>query len=170
MDSDYHSSRAKPQIYSPSRPCMRRCTCFEDCSRRRCYRPDRNDPLQLGKRPRQSTSHRLVSSHLKEMLRIARVQVSSLFCKGTPNCYLVYPIPIPHVWCNSALGQKRTSLWQQLVWKTLHIARYCRLDGGEIAPGRAWLGRYYLGPNNQEGRDHDENNGQPLAHGSLNPP
>src|SRR5262244_4598603 len=36
----------------------------------------------------------------------------------------------------SAKGQKRTSLWQQLVRKTLHAAGRRYLDGCEIAPGR----------------------------------
>ena len=64
----------------------------------------------------------------------------------------------------SAMGQKRTSLWQQLVRKTLHAAGRRYLDGCEIAPGRAWLGRDHLDPNNEDGRDHDKGNGQRLAH------
>jgi len=64
----------------------------------------------------------------------------------------------------SAMGQKRTSLGQQLVRKTLHAAGRGCLDGGEIAPGRAWLGRDHLDPNNEDGRDRDEDNGQRLAH------
>src|SRR5262249_49842454 len=59
--------------------------------------------------------------------------------------------------------------WQQLVRKTLHAAGHRCLDTGEIAPGRAWLGRDHLGPNNEEGRDHDEDNGQLLAHCSRFP-
>ena len=69
----------------------------------------------------------------------------------------------------SALGHKRTSLWKQLVRKTLHVAGHRCLDRGEIAPGRAWLGRDHLGPNNEEGRDRDEDNGQLLAHCSRFP-
>jgi hypothetical protein len=69
----------------------------------------------------------------------------------------------------SALGHKRTSLWKQLVRKTLHAAGHRCLDRGEIAPGRAWLGRDHLGPNNEEGRDRDEDNGQLLAHCSRFP-
>ena len=38
------------------------------------------------------------------------------------------------------------------------------LDGGEIVPGRAWLGRYHLDSNNEDGRDHDKGNGLRLAH------
>ena len=64
----------------------------------------------------------------------------------------------------SALGQKQTSLWQQFVRKTLHAAGDRCLDGGEIAPGRAWLGRDHLDPNNEDGRDYDEDNGQRLTH------
>jgi hypothetical protein len=37
-------------------------------------------------------------------------------------------------------------------------------DTGEIGPGQAWLRCDHLGPNNEEGRDHDEDNGQLLAH------
>ena len=66
-------------------------------------------------------------------------------------------------------GQKQTSLWQELVRKTLHAAGHRCLDGGEMTPGRAWLGRDHLDPNNEDGRDHDEDNGQRLAHGSLIP-
>ena len=77
----------------------------------------------------------------------------------------------------SAKGQKRTSLWQQLVRKTLHAAGHRYLDTGEIAPGQAWLRCDHLGPNNEKGRDHDEDNGQLLAYcgrfhlyaGSLGP-
>src|SRR5262249_9523753 len=72
-------------------------------------------------------------------------------------------------WRSRPQHQKRTSLWQQLVRKIFHAAGHCCLDRGEIAPGRAWLGRDYLGPNNEEGRDHDEDNGQLLAHCSLVP-
>jgi|RhiMetStandDraft_8_1073273.scaffolds.fasta_scaffold12259_1 hypothetical protein len=64
----------------------------------------------------------------------------------------------------SAKGHKRTSLWQQLVRKALHAAWHRCLDGGEIAPGRAWLGGDHLDPNNEDGRDHDKGNGQRLAH------
>ena len=39
-----------------------------------------------------------------------------------------------------------------------------RLDSGGIAPERAWLGRDHLDPNNEDGRDCDEDNGQRLAH------
>src|SRR5262249_6660905 len=60
--------------------------------------------------------------------------------------------------------QRRTSLWKQLVRKTLHTAGHRYLDGGEIVPGRAWLGRYHLDPNNEDGRDHDKGNGLRLAH------
>ena len=38
------------------------------------------------------------------------------------------------------------------------------VDGGEIAPERAGLGSDHLDPNNEDGRDHDEDNGQRLAH------
>jgi hypothetical protein len=69
----------------------------------------------------------------------------------------------------SAKGHKRTSLWQQLVRKTLHAAGHRCLDGGEMAPGRAWLGRDHLDPNNEDGRDHDKDSGQRLTHGSLIP-
>ena len=55
--------------------------------------------------------------------------------------------------------QERTSPWQQLIRKTLHAAGHRCLDGGEIAPERAWLGRDHLDPNNEDGRDHDEDNG-----------
>src|SRR5262249_18007445 len=68
-----------------------------------------------------------------------------------------------------ALGQKRISLWQQLVRETLHAAGHRCLDTGEIIPGQAWLGCDHLGPNNEERRDHDEDNGQLLAHCSLFP-
>src|SRR5262245_303803 len=44
----------------------------------------------------------------------------------------------------------------------------CR-DTGEIAPGQAWLGCDHLGPNNEQGRDHDEDSGQLLAHCSRFP-
>ena len=64
----------------------------------------------------------------------------------------------------SAKCQKRTSLWQQLVRKTLHAAGHRCLDGGEIAPGRAWLGCDHLDPNDEDGRDYDEDNGQRFAH------
>ena len=56
------------------------------------------------------------------------------------------------------------SLWQQLIRKTLHAAGHRRLDRGEIAPGRAWLGRDHLDPNNEDDRDYDEDIGQRLAH------
>jgi hypothetical protein len=48
--------------------------------------------------------------------------------------------------------------------KTLHAAGHRCFDGGEIAPERAWLGRDHLDPNNEDGRDHDEDNGRRLAH------
>jgi hypothetical protein len=38
------------------------------------------------------------------------------------------------------------------------------LDADEIASGRAWLGRDRFDPNNEDGRDYDENSGQRLAH------
>ena len=57
-----------------------------------------------------------------------------------------------------------TLLWQQLVRKTLHAAGHRCLDGGEIAPGRARLGRDHLDPNNENGRDHDNGNGRRVAH------
>jgi len=63
-----------------------------------------------------------------------------------------------------ALGHKRTSPWQQLVRETLHAAGHRRLDTGEITSGQAWLGCDDLGPNNEERRDHDKDNGQFLAH------
>src|SRR5262245_24954585 len=59
----------------------------------------------------------------------------------------------------SATGQKRTSLWQQLVRKTLHAAGHRYLDSGDKAPGRAWLGRDHLDPKNEDGSDHDGDNG-----------
>ena len=68
-----------------------------------------------------------------------------------------------------ALGHKRTSLWQQLVRETLHAAGHRRLDTGEITSGQAWLGCDDLGPNNEERRDHDKDNGQLLAHGRRFP-
>src|SRR5262245_13104386 len=64
----------------------------------------------------------------------------------------------------SALGQKRTSLWQQLVRKALHAVGHGGFDTGEIVPGHAWLGCDNLGPHNEEGRNHDEDNGQLFAH------
>ena len=41
------------------------------------------------------------------------------------------------------------------------------LDGGQIASGRAWLGLDQLDPNNEDGCDHDRDNGQRLAHGDV---
>ena len=64
----------------------------------------------------------------------------------------------------SALGHKRTSLWQQLVRETLHAAGHRRLDTGEITSGQAWLGCDDVGPNNEERSDHDKDNGQLLVH------
>jgi hypothetical protein len=69
----------------------------------------------------------------------------------------------------SAMGQQQTSLRQQLVRKTLHAAGHGCLDSGEIAPGQAWLGCDHLRPDNEEGGDHDEDNGQLLAHWSRFP-
>ena len=64
----------------------------------------------------------------------------------------------------SASDPKRTSLWQQFIRKTIHAAGHRCLDGGEIALERAWLGRDHLDSNNEDGRDHDEDNGKRLAH------
>ena len=63
----------------------------------------------------------------------------------------------------SALGQEWTSLWKQLVRKTLHPTGHGYLDGCEIAPRRAWFGRDHLDPDNKDGRDHNEGSGQRLA-------
>jgi hypothetical protein len=67
---------------------------------------------------------------------------------------------------NVAFGVKRTSMWQQLVRKILHAAGHRYLDGGDKAPGRAWLGRDHLDPDNEDGR-HDKGNGQRMAHGDV---
>jgi len=63
-------------------------------------------------------------------------------------------------------AKDRTSLWQQLVRKILHAAGHRYLDGGNKAPGRAWLGRDHLDPDNEDGR-HDKGNGQRMAHGDV---
>src|SRR5262245_24250000 len=64
-------------------------------------------------------------------------------------------------------AKSRTSLWEQLVWKTLHATGHRYLERGEIIPRRARLGCDHLGPKNEEGRDHDEHKGQLLAHCSF---
>ena len=63
-----------------------------------------------------------------------------------------------------AAGKSAAEGTKTLVGELAHAARHRCFDGGEIAPERAWLGRDHLDPNNEDGRDRDEDNGQRLPH------
>src|SRR5262245_21494975 len=73
---DCRSLLAKLQNRAPSRPCTRRCTWPEGCSRPRYCSLDRNDPLYLGKQAGLWICSDPVNIRLRTMLRIIQLQVS----------------------------------------------------------------------------------------------